>query len=139
MGKEHDIEDEKFEALLQDKRHRELSTALRSIATSLSNKDDKGLANAINGQVDKISALVVAIQNIPKPEKPADNTDTNTQGLVLSINKMCEDILASNNKVIEALSTRLLPDTFTLIKGYGDITQSVKVDYKEANKIIVKK
>lgn len=137
MPKEFDIEDENFEALLADKRHREVSGTLKSIAAHLSKDNDKEVVNAINGQADKIGDLVKAIQNMPKPDAPKMpdvKIEYNPQEFVTSVQKICEDIVASNNKVIEALENRLLPDSFELVKNYG-ITQSVKVNYKSAKQI----
>ncbi len=139
MSVNKDLEDDDFDVLLADKRHKELSGTLRNIATALSKeKDDKAIIDAIKGQGNKMSELVDAIKNIPKPEKPEKpivNVEINPQQFVSSINKICEDILASNNKVIEALENRLLPDTFILIKRQGGATESVKVNYKTAKEI----
>ncbi len=139
MANEKDKEDEKFESLLADKRHKELTGALKGIATHLSKDNDKAVVEAINGQADKIGELVKAIQDMPKPEKANVNVELNPKEFVTSVQKICEDIVASNNKVIEALENRLLPDSFDLVKGYGGTTQSVKVNYKNANQIIIKK
>lgn len=143
MSISKEIEDEEFESLLADKRHKEVAGTLRNIATALlKEKDDKVIVDAIKVQGDKMSELVAAIKSIPKPEKletPIVNVELNPQQFVTSINKICEDIVASNNKVIEALNNRLLPDTFILVRGYGGATESVKVNYKEASKITIKK
>lgn len=138
MAKELDIEDEKFEALLQEKRHKELTTSLKAISLALVTKNDEAIAEAINGQGEKIGELVKAIREMPtpeKPEKPEVNVELNPKEFVTSVQKICEDIVASNNKVIEALENRLLPDSFELIKTFGGVTQSVKVNYKPANQI----
>ena len=141
MARELDIEDERFEALLSDKRHKELTGSLRAIASHLSSKDDKEVVEAIRNQGEKIGELVKAIKEIPipeKPEKPEVNIELNQDKLVTLLGEICIDIVASNNKVIEALENRLLPDSFELIKNYG-VTQSVKVNYKPANQMAVKK
>ena len=132
-------DDIEFDKLLQDKRHKELTNSLKAMATALSNNSDKAVVDAINKQGDNIGQLVNAIKNIAKPETPVVNVEVNPKEFAATINKICEDIVASNNKVIETLNTRLLPDTFTLVKGYGGATESVKVNYKEANKITTKK
>ena len=136
MGKEFDIEDEKFETLLADKRHRELTNALKNISIHLSNKDDNELAAAINDQASKIGDLVSVMLNAPKPEV---KVDLNPKEFVTSVQKICEDIVASNNKVIEALENRLLPESFVLVKVWNGATESVKVNYKPANQIAIKK
>lgn len=125
MSKEYDKEDEKFEALLQDKRHKELIKKLGVVVNAMSNKTDKDIVDAINGQGDKIGLLAKAILNVePSQEK-----------VVVLLQKMTKDIIDSNNRVIETLEKRLLPDTFDLVK-YQGVTQAVKVNYKPANKII---
>lgn len=136
-----EIEDIEFDKLLQDKRHKELTSSLKAMATALSNNNDKSVVDAINKQGNNIEKLVNAIQSIPKPEKyesPIVNVEVNPKEFVSSINKICDDIVASNNKVIEALEKRILPDTFTLVKTYGGFTESVKVNYKPANQITIK-
>jgi len=140
MSVNKDIEDDDFEALLADKRHKELSGTLKTIAMSLSKeKDDKAVVDAINGQGEKVAALVKAIENIPKPEKPEVNVELNQDKVISSLREICTDIVASNKEVIAALENRLLPDSFQLVKGYGGVTESVKVNYKAANLINNKK
>lgn len=136
MKQEFEVEEDEFNEIVAENRHRELATSLKDIATILSNKNDKAVALAINGQGSKIEALVKAIHGIQKPEVKIEWTP---KEFISSINKICEDIVASNNKVIQALNNRLLPDTFTLVKSHRGTTESVKVNYKEANKIANKK
>jgi len=139
MGKELDeIEDDEYQEILAENRHKDLSTSLKTIANTLLKKDDKAVVDAINGQGEKVEALVKAIESIPKPEKPIVNVEVNNEKLLSLINQMSKDIIESNNKVIEALENRLLPVDFDLIKNYG-VTQSVKVNYKQANLITIKK
>lgn len=141
MSKELDIEDEKFEALLQEKRHKELTTSLKAISLALVTKNDEAVIEAINGQGEKIGELVKAIQEIPqpeKPEKPEVNVELNQDKVITLLGEISKEIIESNNKVIEALENRLLPDSFELIKNYG-VTQSVKVNYKPANQVATKK
>ena len=141
MAKELDIEDEIFEARLADKRHKELTKKLGELTAAITSKDDKAIAESIIGQADKIGELVKAIQEIPKPEHPENpeiKVELNPQEFVTSVKEICKDIVASNEKVIEALENRLLPDTFILVKSYGGATESVKVNYKQANLIQLK-
>ena len=142
MVKEKDIEDEKFEALLEQRRHNELKGLLVKLATAMSGKDDSAIVEAINGQGSKIGELVAAIQSMPKPEKqekPQVNVELNPKDFVASVQELCKEIVGSNNKVIEALENRLLPESFELVKRWNGATESVKVNYKEANKIVIKK
>ena len=77
------------------------------------------------------------MRSTAKPEKV--NVEINQDKILPSLQQISKDIIESNNKVIAALENRLLPDNFELVKGYGGITTSVKVNYKEANKITIKK
>lgn len=127
-------DDSKFEKLLEDKRHKELAGSLKTIASLLSNKDDNGVSEAISIQTKKIEALVESIKLMPTPQIPEVNIELNPKDFVFSVREICADIVSSNNKVIEALENRLLPDTFDLVK-YNGFTNSVKVNYKTAKEI----
>ena len=134
-----DIEQSEFESLLADKRHKEVAYLLKSIVEGLSKDEDtEELIAAINKQGDNFEGLIEAIKNIPKTELPEVKVNLNPTEFISSINKICEDIIKSNERVIETLNQRLLPDTFTLVKSYTGVTESVKVEYKQANKIEVK-
>ena len=133
--KKDDIEELKFESLLADKRHNEVSYLLKAITDALAKDDSNEVVEAINKQGNNFGELIKAIKSIPKTELPEVNVNLNPTEFVDSINKICEEIIKSNDKVIEALNTRLLPDTFTLVKTYAGITESVKVIYKEARLI----
>ena len=133
--KKDDIEELKFESLLADKRHNEVSYLLKAITDALAKDDSNEVVEAINKQGNNFGELIKAIKSIPKAELPEVNVNLNPTEFVDSINKICEEIIKSNDKVIEALNTRLLPDTFTLVKTYAGITESVKVNYKEARLI----
>ena len=140
--KEYDQEDEKFEALLEAKRHDELVTGLKKLTLAITSKDNKDVVQSINKQAERIGNLAKAIQDMPKLENlksPDVNIELNPKELVSSVQELCNDIIASNNKVIEALDNRLLPESFELVKGYGGITNSVKVNYLPANKLVIKK
>lgn len=140
MGKELDIEDEKFEALLSEKRHKELTGSLRAIAIHLSNKDDKEIVDAIKEQPRVFKeAIEEVIKSIPEPKEPQVNVSFDYDNLVTLFKEISKEtvdkIEASNNKVIEALDSRMLPDSFELVKTFGGVTQSVKVKYKSAKEI----
>jgi len=132
-----ELSKEEYEEIVAEKRHSELKAVLGKVAASLSEKDDKAVIDAINGQGEKMAKLVKAIESIPKPESPVVNI--NQEKVISSVNEMCKEIIESNNKVIAALENRLLPDTFTLIKSFGGVTESVKVNYKPANQMTISK
>lgn len=133
-----DIEEMQFEKLLADKRHKEVSHLLKTIATNLLKGDDKEVIDAINKQGKNFGELIQAIKSIPQTELPEVNVTLNPKDFVSSINKICEDIIASNEKVIETLNTRLLPHSFILVKDSRGTTESVNVLYKPSNKITIK-
>jgi len=133
MGHIDEIDDDEFNEIVAEKRHKELTKQLSDLTAAITSKSDNSVADAIKGQVDNIRLLVKAIQEIPKPNTP--NIELNPKEFVTSAQQICKNIIDSNNKVIEALENRLLPDTFDLIKTIGGVTQSVKVNYKKAKDI----
>lgn len=136
---EIEFDDKEVQELVEEKRHEEILGALKNVAKSFSDKDDAEIAKAINKQTDD---LAKAIANLPKPETPKlpeVKIEYNHEKLVSLLNGFTDNIKESNQKVIEALENRLLPDTFELVKGYGGETQSVKVKYKSAKEINSKK
>ena len=121
------IDDKKFDALLKDKQHKELKTLLGTIATSISNTEDKDISKAIESQTIKVSELIDEVKTI--------KNELSTEEFAILTEKICNDIIESNNKVIDSIENRLLPDTFGLIKDEYGVTQLVKVNYKTAKEI----
>ena len=121
------IDDKKFDALLKDKQHKELKTLLGTIATSISNTEDKEIIKAIGSQTIKVSELIDELKII--------KNELSTEEFAILTEKICNDIIESNNKVINTIENRLLPDTFGLIKDEYGVTQLVKVNYKTAKEI----
>lgn len=121
------IDDKKFDALLKDKQHKELKTLLGTIATSISNTEDKDIIKAIGSQTIKVSELIDELKII--------KNELSTEEFAILTEKICSDIIESNNKVIDSIENRLLPDTFGLIKDEYGVTQLVKVNYKTAKEI----
>ena len=121
------IDDKKFDALLKDKQHKELKTLLGTIATSISNTEDKDIIKAIGNQTIKVSELIDEVKTI--------KNELSTEEFAILTEKICSDIIESNNKVINTIENRLLPDTFGLIKDEYGVTQLVKVNYKTAKEI----
>ena len=137
MPKHTEVEDDEFDEIVAEKRHEELSSTLKTIASHLSKRnDDSAVVKAINDQGGKVAELVKVIEKIPMARNPTPNLEASNDKFLHSINQISKDIIESNNKVIASLENRLLPDTFELVKGYGGVTTSVKVNYKPANKLI---
>jgi len=123
-------DDDDFEKALRDSENEALVKAINSLSTSLSQNNNKEIVDAIKLQSGKIEGL---FKNIPEPPK-----QENPQIFINLTQKMCADIISSNNKVITAIENRLLPDTFELKKNSFGITESVKVNYKSAKDIKIK-
>jgi len=135
-----EIEDDEYDEIVAEKRHKELIGALSKLAAAVTLKDDKQLVDAINSQPTIFKeAVQQIIKSIPKQEIPQVNVDIDYKNLLSSFKQISDaavdKIEASNNKIIEVLQSRLLPDTFDLLKSYGGVTQSVKVNYKQANQL----
>jgi len=127
-------EDREFDFLVEQKRHNELKQSLQAIANILESKSAENfqvsvLAN-IKEQTGKISDMVNSLRSI-KIEVPQQKQEANTE-ILKAIDYLCKEVVASNNKVIEALESRELPDSFTLVKNYQGMTTSVNVNYKKA-------
>lgn len=125
------MENEEFDSLLLEKRHGEIIIALSAIAESLTKDGDKEVLEAILTQGERLRGLIDLVSKIPAPEV---TVDVNLEELKLTFESIKEEIISSNTKVVETIESRLLPYTFDLIKENG-ITQSVKVNYKEASQI----
>ena len=119
----------RFEALLEEKRHGELKSILDKVALTLSENNiiDNTVLNTINVQNTKITELIKEAQN--------SKIEINFEEFAILLEKISQDIINSNNKVVSTLENRMLPDNFVLIKNEYGITQLVKVNYKSAKEI----
>lgn len=124
-----EIDEKLFDDLQAEKRNKELLKVLNKISETLANNTDKRLISEI---IKHQEDLVTLIKNI-KSSESSENSDFSFVSLTEA---MCKDIIESNTKLINTIENRLLPDTFTLIKNNYGVTESVKVNYKSANKII---
>lgn len=133
MPNEDDI---KFEALLADKRHKELTGTLKGLVTILSKeKPNDGIKEAIEKQSKAIEGFANAIKNIPKPEKqekPQVNVAVSNDNMISSIEKMCKEICDGQNKILKALEEKPIVDEFKLEKDQWGTTRTVKLVYKTA-------
>lgn len=125
MGKE--IEDIEFDDLLADKRHKQQMDALKGIATLL-NKPEKndGVKEAVEKQSAAIEKVAMAIQNLPKPEKPEVNIVTDNKEIV----SLIREIKEGNEKILQALNNKQLVSDFDFqYDNWGNI-KTAKVNYK---------
>lgn len=134
---------EEEDEIIAENRHRELSYTLKSIAKGLVPKDDTAIVNAIKGQCDEFkNAIGDLLNKLPEQKEPKVNVNIDYENLLTSVREISDKTILkieeSKNEIIQAFENRLLPDTFELVKNFG-VTQSVKVNYKPANLISVKK
>ena len=137
-----EIDDDEFDEIVAQKRHKELTKALSSLTgaiASIKPSDDKGIVQAINSQPAIFKqAMEEVIKSIPREKMPQVNIADDYKKIVSLfeeiISQTVKKIEESNDKVISALEDRMLPDSFDLIKNYG-VTQQVKVNYISAKKI----
>ena len=129
--------DDLDKAVLERAWHEDMIKGFSKIANALSANNDREMIAAIKEQPQIFKlAMEQVIKSIPQPKVNAEFDYEKLVNVFKSISKNTEDkIEAATNKAIEAINTRLLPDTFTMVKGYGGITESVKVHYKQANQI----
>jgi len=115
--------------LIYELRHEELIEGLKDVATSLSKLDtDSSMIDVLTKQSDEIKKLISVIDVGLKNQ--------NLNKLSSLLQSISADIVKSNASVIKTLETRLLPDTFTLVRnGFTNYVEEVKVNYKQANAI----
>jgi len=140
MAKE--VEDKEFEELLADRRHKEVTVALRGIATLLNKpeKEDKAVADAIRESAKAQQAVAQAIKDIPQPKTPDVKVQISQQEIVTSLEGICKRIEDSNKSVVEAMEKKLYVDTFKVTNsGYNGNEKTINVIYKPMNQITIKK
>ncbi len=123
-----EIDDKELDDIQAEKRNKQLLRALNKISEILASKSEKPLLEAIREQQEKINILINSLKNTEKAEISQNDFVSLTE-------QLRTQIIESNNKVIEAIQTRMLPDSFELVKNQYGVTQSVNVKYKQANNI----
>lgn len=121
-----EVDDEEAQQIIAATRHKQIQRSFAKLTEAViaSNGDDKLLA-AAEKQTLAIAGFSEAIKQI----------EINPTEYVSSLSQIRDDIVASNKELVETIKTRLLPDTFTLNKSYGGVTETVKVHYTPANQI----
>lgn len=126
-----EVFDSQFNEKLADKRHKELTGAMGKVISAVNQKEDKAVAEAIKENARATQGLVQVIKDIPKVETPQVNVDVNQKEVITSLEGICNKIIESNNKLIEAFNKRPVVEEFKLEKdNYGN-TKTVKVIYKK--------
>ena len=124
MSKEK--EDIEFEELLADKRHRELSGALKGIATLLNKPPDKSVSDAIERLVAKLGEMKPPEMKMSEMKTPDVKVEVNTKDFVTSVDNLASGLLAELKKFNE----RPIVDSFKLETGnWGQ--KIVRVIYKK--------
>lgn len=127
-----EVDDDEAERVLAATRHREQMGALKGIATLLSKpqvKDD-GVVNAIQKNTESIQDIISAIKQIPVPEKPEVNVQVSQMEIVNSLQNICDKIIESNERVIEALNKRIIVDEFKIERDQWGNMKTIKVVYQ---------
>jgi hypothetical protein len=130
MAKE--IEDKEFEELLQEKRHKEVTAALKGVATAISNNKDAEILKALEGQPGKLEAGIVksfetAISKLPKPEKSEVNVEINSNELVSlfrqALREEMKGFTGAINDLKDAILNRPQPEGFKIKRdGWYNMT-----------------
>lgn len=112
------LEDDDFEALLAEKRHKELSGALKAIAVSLSKDTDKESVAAIEKQTQILEKFVQEVANFEKSES---KVELDQDKVVKSICEMKDAIIKAiadaNEKRVEVKGNKSWE--FNVVRGYG--------------------
>jgi len=113
-------EHEEFEALLAEKRHKELSGTLKNIALSLSQNKDKEIVAAIEKQTLLVEKFVETVSEAEKHEAKVD-VEVNQEQVVQSIGEMGKSLLDGLREIKENLTTDKGNKSweFNVIRGYG--------------------
>ena len=121
-----EVSDEEAKEITEAARHEQVLESFDKLTKAVikSNNNDQ-VDSLIKSQTKAIAGIVETI----KENQPKIDFD---QSEIISLLK---EVIVSNNNVISVLENRLLPHAFILVKGYGQITESVNVLYKPANQI----
>lgn len=98
-----DIEEKEFEDLLADKRHKEISGTLKSIALALAKNNTDPIAVAIEKQGKAIEGFVKVVTNLPKPDV---SVNVEQDELISSITEMGSVILKGLSDLKKAVEEK---------------------------------
>lgn len=92
-----DDEDIKFKELLEERRHKEIITAINKLAVLVSQNRSIDVVSAIEKNTQSLGTFVVAVQNI----KPQVSVETNQYEVIKALNAIASDIKNANSQAIE--------------------------------------
>lgn len=130
------IDDQKFEAALAAKRHKEMTDSLTVISNHLSKeKPNDGVREAIDKQTASINSLVNAISNLPKQEKPEINIQNNNDELGKSIEALGRLILDGFKELKDEIALLNVPRKerqfeFKVSRGTGGYIDNITAKEK---------
>lgn len=124
-----DIEDDEFNDLLADKRHRELSGSLKKIAVLLSQKDD-GAMSVIKSNMDAFGNII----NLIKTQQKEVTVTVNNNELL----PLLREIKEGNDRILTAMSNKPIVSTF-IVENTDRYTKTIEVIYKKASQATFKK
>lgn len=112
------LEDDDFEALLAEKRHKELSGALKAIAVSLSKDTDKESVAAIEKQTQILEKFVQEVANFEKSEAKVElDQDKVVKSICEMKDAVIKAIADANEKRVEVKGNKSWE--FNVVRGYG--------------------
>lgn len=122
-----EIEDDDFYELLAEKRHKEVTGALKSIALSLSKDANTEVMSAIERQTKVVERFLENISKVENKEKGDVRLEVNQAQVVSSIKEMGQSILQGLNDLKESLNKNSQPKKweFKVIRGQGGVIDKI--------------
>lgn len=132
------VRDSEVEGILARKRHKELIGAINTLVTEFQQKEpDQGgdtIKQAISQHIQTVEKLVSTLSNLPKPEKPVINIETNNDTIIASLNDIADRISASlsalKQSVPAVVDTRPREWTFTVTRNFLGVIETITAKAK---------
>lgn len=107
------LDDEEIEALSEDKRHKDMMTALgRLIIAIETEKKEESLSEEFQVLLSKnkelISEFISKVKEIEKPEPPKVKINVNQDEIITALNGMTEKIIKSLNSLEEQVRLSMI-------------------------------
>ena len=106
-----------------------MKIALGNLATAISTKEDKAVADALKEAAKGSQAVAQAIRDIPQPKSPDVNVQFDHEKFVTSMDKIADRIEKAIEKGVTAQENKLVVSEFNFVYDYGNI-RTAKVVYK---------
>jgi 3-methyladenine DNA glycosylase Tag len=128
MVTEEEKEEKKLEELLEEKRHKEVLSAINKLATVISSNRSIEVVSAIEKNTQSLNQFVLALKEI----RQEVNVETNQGEVISALHKLADDInksLEKQNSILIDLA-RSKEGTFTLNKNSNGYIESVTYKQK---------